>query len=286
MGDRGRALAPRGESRPDFEIFSGLAGRLGFAEQFTEGRDEAAWLRHLYDVFRQSVSEQRIELPEFDDFWADGHIELPTAEPNRVIFEDFRRDPTSHPLGTPSGRIEIYSSTIEGFAYDDCPGHATWMEPAEWLGASRADDYPLHLVSNQPTTRLHSQLDCGATSTADKVAGREAAMIHPDDADLRGISDGDVIRLFNDRGACLAGARVSPAVMRGAVVLPTGAWYDPEVPAGLDRHGNPNVLTLDKGTSRLAQGSSAHTTLVEIEKFAGPAPRVEAFDPPDIAQRD
>ena len=179
-------------------------------------------------------------------------------------------------------RSEIYSSTIAGFAYDDCPGHATWMEPAEWLGAARAEDYPLHLVSNQPATRLHSQLDCGAVSMADKVAGREAAMIHPDDAGPRGIADGDVIRLFNDRGACLAGARVTPDVMAGAVVLPTGAWYDPETPAGLDRHGNPNVLTLDKGTSRLAQGSSAHTTLVEIEKFSGPAPKVEAFDPPEI----
>ena len=157
-----------------------------------------------------------------------------------------------------------------------------WMEPAEWLGAAREADYPLHLVSNQPVTRLHSQLDCGVTSTESKVAGREAALIHPDDAALRGINDGDVIRLFNDRGACLAGARVTAEVMAGAVVLPTGAWYDPETPAGLDRHGNPNVLTLDKGTSRLAQGSSAHTTLVEIEKFTGEAPRVEAFDPPEI----
>jgi biotin/methionine sulfoxide reductase len=277
-----RCVTPRGEARADYDIFSGLAARLGFAESFTEGRDEGQWLRHLYDVFRQAVSERRIELPEFDDFWAQGHIELPTADAERVMFADFRKQPTAHPLGTPSGRIEIYSSTIAGFAYDDCPGHATWMEPAEWLGAARAEDYPLHLVSNQPTTRLHSQLDCGATSTADKVAGREAAMIHPDDAGPRGIADGDVIRLFNDRGACLAGARVTPDVMAGAVVLPTGAWYDPETPAGLDRHGNPNVLTLDKGTSRLAQGSSAHTTLVEIEKFSGPAPKVEAFDPPKI----
>ena len=280
-----RVVTPRGEARDDYHIFSGLASRLGFHDRFTEGRDEAAWLRHLYDVFRQRVSEQRMELPEFDDFWADGHIELPVADEGRVIFEDFRRDPEAHRLSTPSGRIEIYSDAIDGFGYDDCPGHATWMEPAEWLGAARAGDYPLHLVSNQPASRLHSQLDCGATSTADKVAGREAVMIHPDDAGPRGIGDGDVVRLFNDRGACLAGARVTPDVMAGAVVLPTGAWYDPASPGGLDRHGNPNVLTLDKGTSRLAQGSSAHSTLVEIEKFAGRAPKVEAFEPPEIVQR-
>ena len=280
-----RALTPRGEARNDYDMFSGLAARLGFHDRFTEGRDEAAWLRHLYDVFRQRVSEQRIELPEFDTFWADGHLEMPLSDRERVIFEDFRRDPAAHPLGTPSGRIEIYSATIHGFAYDDCPGHATWMEPAEWLGAARAETYPLHLVSNQPQTRLHSQLDGGATSTAGKVAGREAVLIHPRDAGARGIHDGDVVRLFNDRGACLAGARVTASVMAGAVVLPTGAWYDPEAPGGLDRHGNPTVLTLDKGTSRLAQGSSAHTTLVEIEKYTAEAPRVEVFDPPEIVTR-
>ena len=280
-----QAVAPRGEARADYDIFSGLAARLGFHDGFTEGRDEAGWLRHLYDVFRQGVSEQRIELPEFDDFWADGHIELPAADEGRVIFEDFRRDPAGYPLGTPSGRIEIYSHTIHGFGYDDCPGHATWMEPAERLGGARADAYPLHLVSNQPTTRLHSQLDCGATSTADKVAGREAVKIHPDDAESRGIADGDVVRLFNDRGACLAGARITADVMAGAVVLPTGAWYDPAAPGGLDRHGNPNVLTMDKGTSRLAQGPSAHTTLVEIEKFTGAVPAVKAFEPPEIVPR-
>ncbi len=205
---------------------------------------------------------------------------LPVEDDERVIYAEFRRDPAAHPLATPSGRIEIFSETIDGFGYDDCPGHPTWMAPAEWLGNARA--YPIHLVSNQPTTRLHSQLDCGETSVAGKVAGREPVMIHPDDAGLRGIADGDVVRLFNDRGACLAGARVSAAVRPGVVVLPTGAWYDPEAPGGLDRHGNPNVLTLDKGTSRLAQGSSAHTTLIEIEKATEGAPEVRAFEPPEV----
>ena len=280
-----QAVPAVGGARADYDIFSGLAARLGFAETFTEGRDEMAWLRHLYDVFRQQVSRERIALPAFDDFWEAGDIELPVADDERVIFADFRRDPAAHPLPTPSGRIEVFSETVDGFGYDDCPGHPVWLEPAEWLGAKAARDYPLHLVSNQPTTRLHSQLDCGATSTANKVQGREPVMIHPDDAAARGIDDGDILRLFNDRGACLAGARVTPDVRPGVVVLPTGAWYDPEAPGGLDRHGNPNVLTLDKGTSRLAQGSSAHTTLVEVEKLAGPAPAVAVFNPPAVVPR-
>jgi biotin/methionine sulfoxide reductase len=89
--------------------------------------------------------------------------------------------------------------------------------------------------------------------------------------------------LFNDRGACLAGAIVTGDVRPGAIRLYTGAWYDP-VEAGtigsLDRHGNPNVLTLDKGTSRLGQGPSAQTALVEVERYDGAAPAVSVFDPP------
>src|SRR4051794_23329476 len=71
--------------------------------------------------------------------------------------------------------------------------------------------------------------------------------------------------------------------MPGVVVLPTGAWYDPAepgVPGTLELHGNPNVLTLDKGSSRLAQAPAAHSCLVEVERFAGGAPPVAAFDPP------
>jgi len=148
-----------------------------------------------------------------------------------------------------------------------------------------ATRFPLHLVSNQPANRLHSQLDCGKASTEAKVAGREGLLINPLDAAARRIVDGDVVRLFNDRGACLAGARLSESVRPGVVVLPTGAWYDPDVPGGLDRHGNPNVLTLDKGTSSLAQGPSSHTTLVEVERAKEPLPSMCAFQAPRLEQR-
>ena len=123
----------------------------------------------------------------------------------------------------------------------------------------------------------------GPVSGADKVAGREPVAINSEDAATRGISDGDLVRLFNDRGACLAGALVTDEVRPGAIRLYTGAWYDP-VEGGkigsLDRHGNPNVLTLDKGTSSLGQGPAAQTALVQVERYDGPAPAVSVFDQP------
>ncbi len=107
--------------------------------------------------------------------------------------------------------------------------------------------------------------------------------IHPSDAAKRGIADGDIVRLFNPRGACLAAASVTDGVMPGVVQLPTGAWYDPEDPAEdmpLCVHGNPNVLTRDVGTSRLAQGCTGQLTTVEVERFDGNLPPIQAYEPP------
>ena len=98
------------------------------------------------------------------------------------------------------------------------------------------------------------------------------------------IADGDVVRVYNGRGACLAGAVVTDAVSLGVLRLSCGAWYDP---FGSDDdpicvHGNANVLTRDHGTSKLSQGPSCASTLVEIERFTATIPPVRAFLPPPI----
>src|SRR4030095_1683050 len=153
--------------------------------------------------------------------------------------------------------------------------------------------FRLHLIANQPSTRLHSQLDAGDHSRAAKIRGREPIRIHPSDAGARriraraarrgggepirihpsdaaarGIRDGDIVRVWSDRGACLAGAVLSEDVRLSVVQLSTGAWFDPldpRTPGSLCVHGNPNAVTVDVGTSRLAQGSTGQHALVEIE---------------------
>ena len=280
-----RVVEPYREARDDFAIFRGIARELGVESEYTEDRDAEEWQRHLYDVTRQRASERAVEMPPFDEFRARGVFGL--AEPDRpvVMLEAFRADPEANPLHTPSGRIEIFSERIESFGYDDCRGHPRWYEPCEWLGGAGADRHPLHLVSNQPANRLHSQLDNGRHSRAGKIDGREPLAMHPADAGERGIVAGDPVRVFNDRGACLATAVLDDGVRKGVVQLPTGAWYDPAVrgePGAMCKHGNPNVLTPDKGTSRLAQGPIAHTCLVEVERFEGVPPAVTAFEPPEV----
>lgn len=282
-----KAVEPIASSRNDYDIFSGLAKRLGVFDTFTEGRGEEEWLRHLWDQSRQRAAEAGFELPGFEDFWEQETFEIPPAEKEAILLADFRADPELNPLSTPSGKIEIFSKTIASFGYDDCPGHPVWREPYEWQLSDHAKTHPLHLMSNQPSARLHSQLDSGAISQGSKVAGREPITLHPDDAAARDIQNGDVVRVFNDRGACLAGAIISDEVVKGVARLPTGAWYDPEVPGEIGSmcvHGNPNVLTRDKGTSRLGQGPSAHTTMVEVERFEGTPPPVKIFTPPEIEE--
>ncbi len=280
-----KAMEPFGQSKSDFDIFSELSDRFGIREDYTENRDEDGWLRYMYNQLRQMAASENAEIPDYETFRAAGELRFPTPERPRVLMQAFVEDPRGNPLKTPSGKLELYSETIAGFGYDNCPPQATWMEPVEWLGAPLAKKFPFHLVSNQPKTRLHSQYDNGGYSRSNKIRDREPVLIHPADAAKKGIKDGDIVRLFNDRGASLAGAQISDGVMQGCVQLPTGAWYDPVEPGGLDTHGNPNVLTRDSGSSKLAQGPSAHSCLVDIERFDGVVPPVRAFEPPPIVHR-
>jgi len=145
----------------------------------------------------------------------------------------------------------------------------------------------MHLIANQPSTRLHGQLDVGAASLGSKVRDREPILINPADATARGIADGDVVRVFSPRGACLAGAVVSTAVRPGVVQLATGAWYDPVDVDGTPTcvHGNPNAVTEDRPTSSLSQGCAGQQARVEVELFTGPLPPIRVHHPPTIVSR-
>jgi biotin/methionine sulfoxide reductase len=281
-----KATEPVGESRDDYDIYGGLAARLGVGDAFTEGRDAEDWLRHLWDQTRQRAGEAGFALPSLEALREAGTCTLPAPKSEAVLMADFRADPVGAPLPTPSGRIELFSRTIAAMGDAGQPGHPVWAPPVEWLGA--AEDGQLHLITNQPETRLHSQLDVGRISVASKVQGREPVTINPGDARARGIADGDVVRIWNDRGACLAGALVSDDVRPGVLRLATGAWYDPMDPNAetpFCKHGSANVLTRDQGTSALGQGPSAQSALVRMERWDAPPPPITAFSPPPFAGR-
>jgi biotin/methionine sulfoxide reductase len=283
--DMQQAIQPVGSSRNDYDIFSGIAREMGIENSFTEGLNEQQWIKSIYLATVERAKAKGIYLPNYSDFKKVGWFKPESPVESVIMLKAFRDDPVANPLATPSGKIEIHSSTVASFNYDDCPGHPTWMEPIEWLGGD-ISQYPLHLISNQPKTKLHSQLDHGSHSRAAKIKQREPIMLHPEDAKTRGLNNGDIVRVFNHRGACLGGVVIDDQVMQGVVQMSTGAWYDPLEPGvsgSLCKHGNPNLLTPDIGTSQLAQGPISHTCMVQIECFTAELPELTAFDEPQIS---
>ncbi len=119
-----------------------------------------AWLKFFYDAAQKGARAQRVTMPMFNAFWQQNKlIEMRRSEKNEqyIRYGDFRADPVKNALGTPSGKIEIYSRTLEKFGYKDCPAHPTWLAPDEWKGT--ADEKQLQLLTAHPAHRLHSQLN-------------------------------------------------------------------------------------------------------------------------------
>ena len=255
-----QAIKPIGQARDDHQIMCGIAAKLGVQEAFTEGRSAAEWQRWIWDDSRQRASQDGIELPDWDSFQQNGWFKVPEPNKPTVMMEEFRNNPDANPLATPSGKIEIFSEKIASFGYDDCPGHAVWLEPFEWLGRAKPDQ--LHMISNQPHNKLHSQLDHGSVSEGDRPHGVEPVTMHPADANARNLSAGQIVCIHNMRGACFAELNISADIRPGVIQIATGAWYDPD--GNTCRKGNPNTLTPDKGTSALAQGPIAHSCLVSV----------------------
>uniref|UniRef100_E6PJX6 Trimethylamine-N-oxide reductase n=1 Tax=mine drainage metagenome TaxID=410659 RepID=E6PJX6_9ZZZZ len=155
-----RAIDPLFEARSDYDIFTALADRLGFKQTFTEGRSEMDWLQHFYETAAKSSHAQGFEMPDFKSFWEKGYVEFPEGPADHVMYGDFRKDPDSNPLGTPSGKIEIYSQQIASYRYDDCPPHPAWLEPAESGSAA-----PKRLNTRFISTRRTQEIGFTRSST-------------------------------------------------------------------------------------------------------------------------
>ncbi|WP_281929229.1 molybdopterin-dependent oxidoreductase [Roseibium album] len=279
-------VSPVGEARDDHDILRGLSRELGVEETFTDGKSASEWLKWLYSESRIHALSSGVELPDFDSFLAKGWHETERPKVPEDAFAAFRRDPAGSPLKTPSGKIEISSTSIAAFEDNPVLPHPAWYEPEEWLGRAEKR-FPYHLITSQPADKLHSQLDQGRTSRSAKLKGRTPLQIHPADAERSGIADGDCVRVHNCRGACLATAKLDADIMPGVVQMSTGAWLD-AVPQKngtiLCRHGNPNTVTRDAGTSELAQGPVAHSCLVAVEAYRQDE-SIEAFEPPVIERQ-
>ncbi|MFS7251429.1 dimethylsulfoxide reductase subunit A [Rahnella rivi] len=259
-----QVIKPRFECKNIYEMTSELAKRMGVEQKFTEGRTQEEWMRHLYQQSVQAIPA----LPDFDTFRQQGIFKQRDPEQHHVAYKSFREDPLANPLETPSGKIEIYSAALADIAakwqlekediIDPLPVYAAGFENYDDPLASR---YPLQLTGFHFKGRVHSTY--GNVDVL-KAACRQEMWINPMDAAQRGITNGDMIRIFNDRGEVQIAAKVTPRMMPGVVALGEGAWYTPDSKR-IDRAGSINVLTSQR-PSPLAKGNPSHTNLVQVAK--------------------
>ena len=273
-----KVIDPVGESLDDFEIFRRLSAMMGVEIQFTEGLEPIDFIRQGYEK-----SSAKDVMP-FEEFWKKGYVKLETPEiaNNWVRHGDFRTDPEKNKLHTASGKIEMYCEGIAKMKLEDCPGMPVFMEPAEYLG--KAADGQVHVVSPHPWFRIHSQMaNSERLRELYYVQGREPVRINSEDAKKRGIADGDLVELSNERGAVIAGAVVSDDIMPGVVSIYEGAWPNPDS-KGRCNNGLVNFITSSRRSSGLSQATTANTCLATLKKCEDAEGPSTAYEPPAIEE--
>ncbi len=271
-----RCIEPVGESKSDFEAVGEVARKLGVYQEFTEGKTDGEWIRA---GFEESGVQDMISWEEFEE---KGYFVVPTAsdwEQDPVGMIKFADDPEANPLETPTGKIEFHATQLAAHFPGDNerPPVPHWIPYGESQQESRlhqkAQKYPLLLVSNHGKWRVHAEHDDISwlrEIPMCKVKGPDGYMyepvwINPQDAAARGIKDGDIVKIYNERGTILGGARVTERIIAGAVSQDHGARHDPIGPR-LDRGGSNNLLSPRGLVSKNCLGVVTSGFLVEVEK--------------------
>jgi len=264
-----QAIQPLFESMSDYDILSMVAQKLGIGDKFTQGNTQLQWVQTMYNATKSPLS--------WADFSKQGYYQYPAGKmTSTTAYTDFRADPVKNKLPTPSGLIEIYSKAINDFYgpnYAGVPVIPQFIPPFEWKGSATASQYPLAMITSHDIHRQHSQADNVTwLRQRSKLNGYAPLWINAADAKSRGINQGDVVLVNNSRGQVLAAAMITQRIMPGVVRLTQGSWYNssnPGDPNGIDVGGCANTLTSDQGTSELAQASSTHTSIVQVQKWTG-----------------
>jgi anaerobic dimethyl sulfoxide reductase subunit A len=255
-----KVVEPAGETKSDYEICAQLAGRLGFRDQFTEGRAEREWVDWALRAYRQARYPGLPGVADFEKSNAGVHA-VPVTAP-AVALAAFRADPVRSPLPTPSGRIEIFSATLQALNKpDEVPAVPKYIREWESPFDAGPRKHPLQAVGPHTLARVHSTM---AEVEWLEEAFPQRVFLNPIDATARGLVNGDQVRVYNDRGEMIVRCRVTRRIMPGVVAIPQGAWWTPD-DKGVDHGGSVNVLTSERWTP-LAFGNAQHTMMVEVVK--------------------
>ncbi len=240
-----QAIEPLGECRSNVEVFRELAERMGFEDEcFRESVDE------MIDSALASghgwvggINRERLE--------NEGHVRLNLDRTSGEAFLPF----ANGNFGTSSGKAEFYSDSLKTQGLDPV---VEFVPPTESRHTDRSAKFPLELLARKADNFLNSTFsNLPSIQQMEEVGLLEMT---PEDANSRGIKNGDVVRAFNERGDILLKAKVNGAVQTG-VVCARLYW------AKLSLQGrNINVLTSQKLTD-LGNSATFYSVLVEVERF-------------------
>ena len=287
-----RCIEPLYESKTDYEIFSLIAERLGMKEDFTDGKSEEDWVKGMFGIS---------DLPKYiswEEFEKKGYFVVPLPEdykptPSFRWFYEGRECDTPDPLNpnrgtekakelaTPSGKIEFAAQNLKEHFPDDEERPPVPHYIPSWEGhtSKLARKYPLQLLSPHPRYSFHTHYDKHAPWLGEIPGHRiirdgyhwQTVRIHPQDAEARGIKDGDIIKLYNDRGAVLGVAKITERIRPGVIHSYTSSGkYDPLEPGkpySVDKGGCVNLLIPSRMMSKNASGMAPNSCLIEISKW-------------------
>ncbi len=290
-----------GESKSDYEIALAMADRFGTRQQIDMGMTQDEWIQYGFENSRLA------EEISWDDFKEKGYY-FPKQDPNSVHIPPgmrlFADDPEANPLDTPTGKLEFWSEALATHFPDDQERTpmARWtvggsLEDGwthdETLWGERCKDYPLLVTANPGRWRVHVQGDdikwFREIETC-KVKGKdgyqyEPVWMHPETAAARGIEAGDIVKVFNERGTVLFGARISQRVMPGTLIINKGSRVDPIAPH-LDRGGAINLISPERQVSKHCKGFAVTGYLVEAQKVTDEEYEGWKADYPEAFARD
>lgn len=292
-----KCIEPLGESKSDYQIFLELAQRLGLSAYFSEGMTELNWVKRCFDAS---------DLPKhisWKQFLKRGYFVIPPLEEERRdpvamrwFYEGRKKDvPEPHPLPgdytetfleglqTQSGKFEFECSSLKRFDANDPERPPIVKYLASWEGRQAKelyDRYPLQLISPHPRFSYHTMSDGKDSAVNDirehrmRVNGYDywVIRINAEDGRERGLKEGDLIRMYNDRGAVVGAAHLTQRLPRGVVhSYESSAVYDPAGEPGysVDRGGCVNQLTPRRSIAAKVTGTAANSCLVEIEPWDG-----------------
>ena len=254
-----RCIPPLFESRPEFEWLCELAEELGI-RGFSEGcGTPREWNRLLYDRARR----EEPELPDFAAFVSQGGY-MYKNDPSFTAFRSQRESGGRMPYPTASGKIEIFSPALARMQLEDVPALPAYVPAFEGVSDEKRAAYPLQLVGWHTKRRTHSVHDRNAKM---EKLEPHCLWIHPEDAAARGLSEGDMAEIRNDRGRVRMKVHVTDEIMKGVIGIPQGAWYTPDA-RETDIRGCVNVLTTARPTP-LAKGNPQHSALAEVSRISG-----------------